>query len=54
MSNTGNDDRASPPIEVPEDIFERVAALCLALPEVTVRVRRGDPAPQSAAGRFAA
>ena len=27
-----------PPIEVPEDIFERVRTLCLALPEVTVRV----------------
>jgi hypothetical protein len=25
-------------VEVPEDIFERVRALCLALPEVTVRV----------------
>jgi predicted DNA-binding protein (MmcQ/YjbR family) len=29
---------ASAPIEVPEDIFERVSTLCLALPEVTVRV----------------
>jgi len=28
----------SPPVEVPEDILERVRALCLALPEVTVRV----------------
>jgi predicted DNA-binding protein (MmcQ/YjbR family) len=28
----------SAPIEVPEDIVERVRALCLALPEVTVRV----------------
>jgi predicted DNA-binding protein (MmcQ/YjbR family) len=27
-----------PPIEVPEDIVERIRALCLALPEVTVRV----------------
>ena len=26
------------PVEVPEDIVERVRALCLALPEVTVRV----------------
>jgi hypothetical protein len=26
------------PIEIPEDIVERVRALCLALPEVTVRV----------------
>jgi hypothetical protein len=28
----------SVPVEVPQDIFERVRALCLALPEVTVRV----------------
>jgi len=28
----------SAPVEVPEDIVERVSALCLALPEVTVRV----------------
>jgi hypothetical protein len=26
------------PVEVPQDILERVRALCLALPEVTVRV----------------
>jgi YjbR len=30
--------RARAPVEVPEDIFERVRALCLALPEATVRV----------------
>jgi hypothetical protein len=29
-------------IEVPEDIVERIRTLCLALPEVTVRVDRGD------------
>ncbi|MGH3149784.1 MAG: MmcQ/YjbR family DNA-binding protein [Streptosporangiaceae bacterium] len=28
----------SAPVEIPEDIVERVRALCLALPEVTVRV----------------
>ena len=28
----------SAPVEVPEDIVERVPTLCLALPEVTVRV----------------
>jgi hypothetical protein len=28
---------ASAPIEIPEDIVERVSRLCLALPEVTVR-----------------
>ena len=30
--------RASTPVKVPEDIVERVRTLCLALPEVTVRV----------------
>jgi hypothetical protein len=30
--------RASAPVEVPEDVVERVSTLCLALPEVTVRV----------------
>ena len=30
--------RVQAPVEVPEDIVERVRALCLALPEVTVRV----------------
>jgi hypothetical protein len=30
--------RASAPVEVPADIFKRVRTLCLALPEVTVRV----------------
>ena len=30
--------RVRAPVEVPEDIVERVRALCLALPEVTVRV----------------
>ena len=28
----------SAPVEVPEDVIERVRTLCLALPEVTVRV----------------
>jgi hypothetical protein len=37
VSNTANDGRVSSPIEVPEDVFERVSSLCLALPEVTVR-----------------
>lgn len=30
--------RVQAPVEVPEDIVERVRALCLALPEVTVRI----------------
>jgi YjbR len=32
------DDGASAPVEVPEGIDQRVRTLCLALPEVTVRV----------------
>jgi hypothetical protein len=34
----GHDGRVSAPLEVPDDIVERVRGLCLALPEVTVRV----------------
>ena len=34
----GHDGRVSAPLEVPDDIAERVRGLCLALPEVTVRV----------------
>jgi hypothetical protein len=30
--------RVRAPVEVPEDIVERVRTLCLALPEVTVRI----------------
>jgi hypothetical protein len=38
VSDTSNDGCASSPIEIPEKILQRVSALCLALPEVTVRV----------------
>ena len=38
VSTTANNGHSNSPIEVPEDIFERVSTLCLALPEVTVRV----------------
>jgi hypothetical protein len=31
-------ERESAPIEIPEDVLERVRTLCLTLPEVTVRV----------------
>jgi hypothetical protein len=43
---------ASAPIEVPEDIFERVRALCLALPEVTVRVDDSLTSTRSTAHSF--
>jgi hypothetical protein len=33
-----SDDTVSAPVEVPEDMVGRVRTLCLALPEVTVRV----------------
>ena len=44
--------RASAPIEVPEDIFERVSTLCLALPEVTVRVDASLTRARSTAHSF--
>jgi hypothetical protein len=44
--------RPSYPVEVPDDIFERVNALCLALPEVTVRVDASLTATRSTAHSF--
>jgi hypothetical protein len=41
-----------PPIEVPENIVERVRALCLALPEVTVRVDHSLTRTRSTAQSF--
>jgi hypothetical protein len=38
VGRTTNDAGPSSSVEVPEGIFERVSRLCLALPEVTVRV----------------
>jgi hypothetical protein len=52
VSSTANDGRASSPIEVPEDIFERVSTLCLALPEVTVRVDASRIRARSTAHSF--
>src|SRR5580658_8648439 len=42
----------SPPVEVPEDIVERIRALCLALPEVTVRVDYSRTRTRSTAQSF--
>jgi hypothetical protein len=39
-------------VEVPEDVSERVRALCLALPEVTVRVDRSLTRTRSTAESF--
>jgi hypothetical protein len=44
--------RASAPVEVPEDIEERVRALCLALPEVAVRVDESRTKARSTAHSF--
>jgi hypothetical protein len=44
--------RASAPAEIPEDIFERVRTLCLALPEVTVRVDESRIESRSTAYSF--
>jgi hypothetical protein len=40
------------PVEVPEDIVERVGTLCLALPEVTVRVDHSLTRERSTAQSF--
>jgi len=40
------------PVEVPKDILERVRALCLALPEVTVRVDYSRTTARSTAQSF--
>jgi hypothetical protein len=47
----GNDD-GSAPVEVPEDIAERIRTLCLALPEVTVRVDYSRTRARSTAQSF--
>ena len=40
------------PVEIPKDIFERIGALCLALPEVTVRVDASRVTARSTAHSF--
>ena len=47
-----SDDRVNAPVEVPEDIVERVRTLCLALPEVTMRVDRSLTSTRSTAYSF--
>ena len=42
----------SAPVEVPEDIVERIRTLCLALPEVTVRVDESLSPARSTAQSF--
>ena len=45
-------DRASDPVEVGEDIEARVRALCVALPEVTVRIDESRTRARSTAHSF--
>jgi hypothetical protein len=52
VRSTANDARDGSPIDVPEDIFERVSTLCLALPEVTVRVDAALTGSRSTAHSF--
>jgi hypothetical protein len=40
------------PAEIPKDIFKRVSTLCLALPEVTVRVDQSRTRTRSTAHSF--
>jgi predicted DNA-binding protein (MmcQ/YjbR family) len=42
----------SAPVEIPEDILERIRSLCLALPEVTVRVDESLTRTRSTAHSF--
>jgi hypothetical protein len=44
--------REGTPVEIPKDIFERIKALCLALPEVTVRVDASLVTARSTAHSF--
>ena len=52
VSGTANDAFASSPIEIPGDILERVRALCLGLPEVTVRIDASLTRSRSTAHSF--
>jgi hypothetical protein len=52
VSNSANDSRGSSPIEVPEDIIQQVSTMCLALPEVTVRVDASLTPARSTAHSF--
>jgi YjbR len=52
VSSTDDNGRVRSPIEVPEDILKRVSAMCLALPEVTVRVDGSLTSARSTAHSF--
>ena len=52
VSSTAYDGGAGSPIEVAADIFQRVSTLCLALPEVTLRVDSSLTRTRSTAHSF--
>jgi len=52
VSGTANDAVSSPPVETPGDILGQVSALCLTLPEVTVRVEASLTKSRSTAHSF--
>ena len=52
VSDTANDGSVRSSVEIPKDIFERVSTLCLALPEVTVRVDASLTRARSTAHSF--
>jgi hypothetical protein len=52
VPSTANDACEDWPVEVPQEIFERVSMLCLALPEVTVRVDAALTRSRSTAHSF--
>jgi predicted DNA-binding protein (MmcQ/YjbR family) len=47
-----SEDRGSAAVEIPEDIVQRVRTICLALPEVTVRVDYSRTSTRSTAHSF--
>jgi hypothetical protein len=52
VRRNADDGGAGSPIELPDDILERVSTLCLALPEVTVRVDASLTRARSTAHSF--
>lgn len=52
MSRTANESSGSPPIELSEEIVDRVSEMCRALPEVTIRVDESRTRARSTAFSF--
>jgi YjbR protein len=52
VSGPGAAGPSAAPVEIPEDIFERVSTRCRALPEVTVRIDQSSSPTRSTAYSF--